>query len=89
MKFSKKWDPDELIEILKEKGLQVEKKWDPDEMEFYLDVFDNGFKIGQFEYGEYKDGNNGWELVCYSIEGEQKAKQLGLMDFVDQYWAWY
>ena len=75
---------DQLVTKLKEKGLSLIQTMDPDNEEDYIKVFDGEFQIGLFE-----PGNDGWELVCYSIGAEQIAKKHGLMDLIKNYWPWY
>ena len=73
---------DQLVAKLKETGLKV--LIEKGEGEDFIRVFDNGLQIGLFE-----PGNDGWELVCYSIGAEQIAKKHGLMDLIKNYWPWY
>lgn len=75
---------DQLVAKLKETGLRVLTEFDKEEEEYFIRVFDNGLQVGLFE-----PGNDGFELVCYSIEAEKIAKKYGLMDLIKSYWAWY
>ena len=73
---------DQLVAKLKEIGLRL--MIDNSDGEDFIRVFDGDLQVGLFE-----PGNEGWELVCYSIEAEKIAKKHGLMDLIKNYWAWY
>jgi len=73
---------DNLVSVLKEKGLRVVEFEDEDGE--FVKVFD-----GELEVGLFEPGNELFELVCYSIEAEQAAKKYGLMDLIEEYWPWY
>jgi len=73
---------DQLVSELKRKGLFVREISDEDGN--FVDVYESEFRVGSFE-----EGNESWELVCYSNEAEQAAKRYGLMDLIKYYWPWF